>query len=63
MSDEVVRLLATAEKLNPDMPELLAAKGWFANERKAYDEAEKFLLEAVARNPCDAVVMAGWEPL
>jgi len=56
VSEEVVQLLATAEKLNPDMPELLTAKGWFANERKAYDEAEKLLLEAIARNPSNAVV-------
>ena len=56
VSEEVVQLLATAEKLNPDMPELFAVKGWFANERKAYDEAEQFLLDAIARNPGDAVV-------
>jgi tetratricopeptide (TPR) repeat protein len=56
VSDEVRLLLGTAEKLNADMPELVAAKGWFAIERKAYDEAEQLLLEAIARNPGDAVV-------
>ena len=56
VSEEVVQLLATAEKLNPDMPELMAVKGWFAKERKAYGEAEQFLQNAIARNPGDAVV-------
>ena len=40
MADEVTRLLADAEKLNADMPELFAVKGWFAIERKAYPEAK-----------------------
>jgi TolB-like protein/DNA-binding winged helix-turn-helix (wHTH) protein/Tfp pilus assembly protein PilF len=56
VSEEVVQLLATAEKLNPDMPELMAVKGWYARERKAYDEAAQFLQEAIARNPGDAVI-------
>jgi len=56
VSNEVGQLLDTAEKLNADMPELVAAKGWFAIERKSYDEAEQLLLDAIARNPGDAVV-------
>jgi TolB-like protein/DNA-binding winged helix-turn-helix (wHTH) protein/tetratricopeptide (TPR) repeat protein len=56
VKDEVAGFLATAEKLNPDMPELVAAKAWFAIERRAYDEAEKLLLDAIARNPGDALV-------
>lgn len=56
VSDDVARFLATAEKLNPDMPELLTAKAWFAIERKAYDEAEKLLVVAIERNPGDALV-------
>jgi len=56
VSTEVAKLLGTAEKLNPGMPELVAAKGWFAIERKSYDEAEQLLLDAIARNPGDAVV-------
>jgi len=55
VADEVTKLLTDAEKLNPDMPELFATKGWFAIERKAYPEAEKLLLDAVSRNPFDAV--------
>jgi TolB-like protein/DNA-binding winged helix-turn-helix (wHTH) protein len=56
VSEEVAKLLATAEKLNANMPELVAAKGWFAIERKAYDEAEQLLLDAIARNPASAVI-------
>jgi len=56
VSDDVARLLATAEKLKPDMPELLAVKGWFAIEQKSYDKAEKLLLGAIASNPSNAVV-------
>jgi len=55
VSEEVAQLLATAEKMNADMPQLVAVKGWFAIERKAYDEAERLLLDAIARNPGDAV--------
>ena len=33
----------------------MRSKGWFAIERKAYAEAEKLLLDAVSRNPFDAV--------
>lgn len=56
VSKEVSEFLATAEKLNPDMPELVSAKAWFATERKSYDEAEKLLVDAIARNPGDALV-------
>ena len=56
VSEEVAQLLATAEKLNADMPELLAVKGWFAMEQKSYDKAEQLLLDAIARNPSNAVV-------
>jgi TolB-like protein/DNA-binding winged helix-turn-helix (wHTH) protein len=56
VSKEVTQLLATAEKLNAAMPELVAAKGWFAIERRSYDEAEQLLLDAIARNPGNAVV-------
>jgi TolB-like protein/DNA-binding winged helix-turn-helix (wHTH) protein len=55
IAEEVTRLLADAEKLNADMPELFAVRGWLAIERKAYPEAEKFLRDAVSRNPFDAV--------
>ena len=55
VADEVTRLLAEAEKLNADMPELFAVRGWFAIERQAYPEAEVFLRDAVSRNPFDAV--------
>ena len=34
----------------------MTAKAWLANERKAYDEAEQLLLDAIARNSGDAVV-------
>ena len=56
VSDEVARLLTTAENINSDMLELAAAKGWFATERKDLEEAERLLLDAIARNPGDAVV-------
>lgn len=56
VSEEVARALATAEKLDAGMPQLAAVKAWFAIERKAYDEAERLLLDAIARNPGDAVV-------
>ncbi len=55
VADKVTRLLAEAEKLNADLPELFAVRGWFAIERKSYAEAEKLLLDAVSRNPFDAV--------
>ena len=55
VADEVTRQLANAEKLNADMPELIAVKGWFAKERKDFPEAERLLLDAVSRNPFDAV--------
>jgi len=56
VSKEVEQLLATAEQLNADMPELVATKGWFATEQRDYDSAERFLLDAIARNPSNAVI-------
>lgn len=56
VSEEVAGFLSIAEKLNPDMPELESAKAWFAIERKSYDEAEKLLVDAISRNPGDALV-------
>ena len=61
VSEEVVQLLATAEKLNPDMPELMTAKGWYAKERKAYDEAEQFLRRRSRATRAMRWSMAGWE--
>jgi len=58
VSTEVSRLLTMAEKLSPQLPELLAAKGWFATERGEFAEAAKHLQAALALNPSDAISSA-----
>ena len=58
ISGEVSQLLATAEKLSPQLPELLAAKGWFAAEQGDYAAAETHLRAVLALNPSDAISSA-----
>jgi TolB-like protein/DNA-binding winged helix-turn-helix (wHTH) protein/tetratricopeptide (TPR) repeat protein len=58
ISDEISRLLNTAEKINSQLPELLAARGWLASELGDYAAAETHLHAALALNPSDAVSSA-----
>jgi TolB-like protein/DNA-binding winged helix-turn-helix (wHTH) protein/tetratricopeptide (TPR) repeat protein len=55
VAPEVTRLLATAEKLGPKLPELLAAKGWLAMEQGDLVAASAHLRAALALDPGDAV--------
>ncbi len=58
ISGEVSRLLATAENLSPQLPELLAARGWFATELGEYTVAAAHLRAAMTLNPSDAISAA-----
>jgi tetratricopeptide (TPR) repeat protein len=51
---EVEPLLNRAMKINPNLPEVLAAKGWLLNEEYRSDEALPLLLRATKMNPNDA---------
>jgi DNA-binding winged helix-turn-helix (wHTH) protein/TolB-like protein/Flp pilus assembly protein TadD len=51
---EVEALLEKAGKLNPDVAELYAAKGWLAIEADRYEDAENHLRRALQINPSDA---------
>jgi tetratricopeptide (TPR) repeat protein len=54
VAPKVRELLAMAEDLNADAPELYAAKGWLAREENRYEEAEAFLRRALELNPSDS---------
>jgi len=58
ISQEVSRMLGMAEKINPQLPELLAAKGWLASELGDYTAAESHLHAALSLNPSDAISSA-----
>ena len=51
---EVEPLINRAMQINPDLPEVLAVKGWLLNEEFRSDEALPLLLRATKLNPNDA---------
>ena len=51
---EVEPLINRAMQINPDLPEVLAVKGWLLNEEFRADEALPLLLRATRLNPNDA---------
>lgn len=51
---EVEPLINRAAKANPNLPEVLAVKGWLLNEEFRSDEALPLLLRATKLNPNDA---------
>ena len=51
---EVEPLINRATLINPDLPEVLAVKGWLLNEEFRGDEALPLLLRATQLNPNDA---------
>ena len=51
---EAEPLINRAMQINPDLPEVLAVKGWLLNEEFRSDEALPLLLRATKLNPNDA---------
>jgi TolB-like protein/DNA-binding winged helix-turn-helix (wHTH) protein/tetratricopeptide (TPR) repeat protein len=51
---EVEPLINSAMKINPNLPEVLAVKGWMLNEEFRSEEALPLLLRATQLNPNDA---------
>ncbi|HEU4779995.1 MAG TPA: winged helix-turn-helix domain-containing protein [Steroidobacteraceae bacterium] len=54
VKSEVEPLINRAMRINPDLPEVLAVKGWLLNEEFRSDEALPLLLRATKLNPNDA---------
>jgi tetratricopeptide (TPR) repeat protein len=51
---EVEPLINRAMQINPDLPEVLAVRGWLLNEEFRSEEALPLLLRATKLNPNDA---------